>query len=482
MFRLSYKEIKERMIEWRNLKKLHANARETIKVQNELIKAQAEQIQNQEKLISSQAQMIETLQLQVEELRSIIFGKKRKKDKPDSDNGSGNNSDNQSRSPANRSSDSYHRPLPKNDEITKKEFHPVSRCHNCHHKLIRKTTVIFYEEDIPLPIQKITTKHTVEKGYCPECDKLNTGLDLPSSRVILGKQTKVYVCYLSIILNLSFEKIKQILNDTYNLKISDGEISNILEKEAVKLKPEYERLKEGVRSQPAAHYDETGWPVQEEVQGLFGWVMTGTEKTDTVFILGKSRGKGVAEELKGKSDHIGISDDYVSYRNLFKAHQLCWAHPLRKLRDLSLSEKLNPEKRNDCAQTYQKFKDLFQKVEEICALSVNQRKPYSKRLILKFLRIAQPRADDPDKLAAIKESLVKNKQAYFTCLDYENIPLTNNKAERALRHLVLKRKISHGSKTEAGAERTSILASVMLSLWWSKPNNFFKAYQELRGV
>lgn len=480
MFRLSYKEIKERMIEWRNLKKLHANARETIEVQKELIKNQGAKITNLEAIVNNQEKLIENQALQIEELRRMVFGKKRKKEKSEDSNDDG--SDNQPRSQAHRSPDSYHRPLPKNEDITTKELHPISRCNTCRHKLIRKTTISFYEEDIPLPIRKIVTKHTVEKGYCPKCNRHNVGLDLPSAKVILGKQTKIYVCYLSIILNLSFEKIKQILIDTYNLKISDGEISNILEKEATKLRPEYERLKKEIRSQPAVHYDETGWPVQEEIQGSFGWVMTRTDTSDTVFMLGQTRGKGVAEELKGNSNHIGITDDYVSYRNLFKQHQLCWAHPLRKLRDLSISEQLNPEKRRYCLKIYQRFKKLFEEVEKLSLLPIDQRKSHVQRLMLKFLQIAKPRTDDPDKLLNVKKALIKNKRAYFTCLNHENIPLTNNKAERALRPLVIKRKISFGSKTQAGAEHTSILASVLLSLWWKKPDNFFRSYQELRGV
>ena len=233
---------------------------------------------------------------------------------------------------------------------------------------------------------------------------------------------------------------------------------------------------------PSVHYDETGWPVQQEIQGSFGWVITGTDTADSLFTLGESRGKGVAQRLKGDSDHIGITDDYGAYRNLFTKHQLCWAHPLRKLRDLSQSEELDPEKKGYCLTLYQKFKELYERVEMICALPIDQRRPYVKELLQRFIQIAKPRADDSIKLVTIKKSLVKNKQAYFTCLDYDQVPLTNNKAERALRHLVLKRRISHGSKTQAGAERTSILASVLLSLWWSRPDNFFKAYQELRGV
>ena len=476
MFRLSYKEIRDRMADWRNIRKLHQNARKTIKLQAKLIKVQGKQISDLNLLVRYQRKMIENQALQIEELRRMVFGdKKQSKDPDDRD------PEHQAKTPIQRSAASYHRPLPEDKDVTKEEFHPISSCDTCQHPLSNKKIAVFYEEDIPLPVQKQVIKHTVEKGYCPRCEKARTGLSLPPTKVILGKQTKIYVCYLSVILNLSFEKIKHLLKDTYQLNISDGEISNILEKEAIALGPEYERLREKIRSKPAAHYDETGWPVQEEIQGSFGWVMTDVDSSDTVFLLGQSRGKGVAEKLKGDADHIGITDDYGAYRHLFTKHQLCWAHPLRKLRDLSLSIELEDQKRINCSEAYQKFQKLYQKVEDICtSFSITERQGYRKYLLRQFTKIAQPRADDPEKLLKIKKSLVKNIQAYFTCLDYDNIPLTNNKAERSLRPLVIKRRISFGSKTEAGAERTSILSSILLSLWWSKPVNFFEAYRELR--
>ena len=73
-----------------------------------------------------------------------------------------------------------------------------------------------------------------------------------------------------------------------------------------------------------------------------------------------------------------------------------------------------------------------------------------------------------------------NKEKYFTFLKFPNIPLDNNKAERALRHLVIKRKISFGSKTQRGADTTGILASVIMSLKWNDPQNWFKKYLALR--
>jgi Transposase IS66 family len=101
---------------------------------------------------------------------------------------------------------------------------------------------------------------------------------------------------------------------------------------------------------------------------------------------------------------------------------------------------------------------------------------------LRLDQIAMPNTNDPKKLATLKESLRKNRESYFTCLLHDGIPPDNNKAERSLRHLVLKRKISFGSKTEEGAKTMSVLASVLLSLFWSKPKDFFGEYVRVRGV
>lgn len=210
--------------------------------------------------------------------------------------------------------------------------------------------------------------------------------------------------------------------------------------------------------------------------------MTGAETTDAVFSLGQSRGKGNAERLKGNNpEQVGISDDYGVYANLFKYHQLCWAHPIRKLRDLSNSDSLDINKRQEAQLTYQSLSKLHQdlKQELIKPFDLDKREQVKQKMIKRLVRIAQPNPQDPDKLKTIKKGLLKNQDKYFTCLMFQGVPTTNNKAERALRHLVLKRKSSFGSKTQKGAEVMSILYSVLLSLWWKKPDNFFKEYLAL---
>lgn len=87
---------------------------------------------------------------------------------------------------------------------------------------------------------------------------------------------------------------------------------------------------------------------------------------------------------------------------------------------------------------------------------------------------------NPSPLSKIKEALRKNKECYLAFLAHPGVPVDNNKAERALRHLVLKRKVSFGSKTQRGAETTSILVSVIMSLKWNDPNGWFQKYLALK--
>ena len=56
--------------------------------------------------------------------------------------------------------------------------------------------------------------------------------------------------------------------------------------------------------------------------------------------------------------------------------------------------------------------------------------------------------------------------------------MTNNKAERALRPLVIKRKLSYGSKTQKGADVISILLSVCTTLRHQHPGTY-AAYREI---
>ncbi|MCP5125964.1 MAG: transposase [Gammaproteobacteria bacterium] len=56
---------------------------------------------------------------------------------------------------------------------------------------------------------------------------------------------------------------------------------------------------------------------------------------------------------------------------------------------------------------------------------------------------------------------VHNWDVIFQVLHHPTLPLTNNEAERALRHWVILRKISHGTRTPTGSRTFTVLASVI---------------------
>lgn len=486
---LSIQEINHRLIRLRNLERLYPELKakyEQVKDENRVLKKRVVVL---ESAVTTQQQTIQSLQLQIEELKRMIFGRRKRKDYGENDDDSSSFSS-PSQSTIERDASSYHRRIPYQEEITKEETHTIDVCASCCTPLTRIKTVVFYEEDILLPDTpasfKEVTRHTAEKGFCNQCMMWRPALPLPPTPVVIGPKVRAFVSYASVILRLSYAQIQHLLHDLYAFPLSQGEITYILEREARKLTHPHEQLKQTIREQNGVHYDETGWKVREGTQGNYAWVMTGTETKDAVFLIGRSRGKGNAEELKGEkyTTHIGITDDYGTYRNLFAYHQLCWAHPLRKLRDLGQSEMLDPSTRIHCHQVYREFSSLYTDLRAVLGtpFDLMRRMETREKLIARFHAIAALHDHDPKKLQMIKEGLNKNTDSYFTCLVHEGIPPDNNKAERALRHLVLKRKISFGSCSQRGADTLGVLVSVLLSLWWRKPKYFFQEYLALRGV
>jgi hypothetical protein len=461
---LSSEEIEKRLIRLHNLEPLHKKAQKRILSQAKEIKRLKERIKELEAKDKEKDKIIQSLAMQIEEIKTKVFGKKK-------DRGKGASKE---RAKADRDKSSYQRPIP---EITKEEDHLSDNCSTCNTKLKRKKIVIYYEEDIVLDNQKEAIKHNVEQGYCEICKKWRSAIPLPSARCIIGVKLRKYICYLSIILRLSHQQIEDNIKDIYQINISQGEIQKILEKEANSLRPEYERLKVRVQEQFAQHYDETSWKVVKGVRGNHAWIMTGTENPEAVFLLGQSRGKGNVSDLNPKA-RIGITDNYGAYKNIFEYHQLCWAHLYRNFRDFAESDILNVnEKQKEiCLKNYQDISLIYQKLKATLETKFEYEKTY-RYFLKKLTELSKPNILDFKKLKTIKETLSENKEKYLTCLKFPGLlPMDNNKAERGLRHLVIKRKISYGSKTERGAETTSILASVLLSLKWMNPGNFFQKY------
>jgi transposase len=296
---------------------------------------------------------------------------------------------------------------------------------------------------------------------------------------------RLYVLFAVTVLGQTFEKIKAHLHGLHGLSISDGELAAIIQEGHRKLLPAMKDIEAKIREAPAAHYDETSYPVQNGEQGNYAWVKTSSSGPEAIFRLGRTRGKGNAEHLRGPpSDQVGVSDDYGVYDNLFKHHALCWAHPLRKFRDLAESGALTPEHHVQCLSFYEKFHRLERDIALtiIAPLSDEERASAARKFGRNISVLMTPNPVDLPALAILKKTFVKNREKYLLCIRMPNIPMTNNKAERSLRHLVIKRLLSFGSRSQNGAETMGTILSVCLTLWWSKPKDYFGELRSLMSA
>ena len=466
---LTKKEIYERMIELRNLRKLHATQKKRItalKAENKLLKERVRELEEENSILRGE---VADIKYQLTELQTTLFGKKRRARETMEDED--DDVEKPPRTP--RSPDSYHRPIPKDEEVTKTVYHRFPRDKNGN---IRLRT--YYIEDIPLSVRKSVTKHVVEQRYDTKRRTWISKDPLPSSTVILGDNIRVFIATLVTVERLSFEQVRGLLQSLFALTVSNGEIAKILAREATILKPAQEALLTSIREEESHHMDESRYDVRGETR--YVWSITGGLSGDTVYRVGVSRGKGNAETLRGDSTGVLISDDYGAYRKLAAHHQLCFAHLIRKFRDLAHHDGFTDAQIEDIRSTYREIKAIYRTLLNTCSGPDPQKKYHT--FAQRFTTVAKVHDSDPKPFARLKTTLEKNVGAYLTCLSFPSIALTNNAAERALRHIVLKRKNSFGCRSDHGAEVMGVLFSVLLSLRRKDPATYFENYLGLRRV
>ena len=226
------------------------------------------------------------------------------------------------------------------------------------------------------------------------------------------------------------------------------------------LEGQYHRLKLSLRMAGVVHADETGW----RTNGKNGYIWTLTNADHTLYHVDRSRGGKVIGNLLGKgfgSDGKGtlISDFYGAYQQFKGPQQKCLAHLLRELKESAIARPQLAE--------HAFFKKCGRLIKEMLKLKTQRQQlrpaEYAHRVELvekRLAKLGQSRWDeqDADRLAA---RLRKYGGQLTTFLHKAEVDGTNNAAERALRPAVVMRKITGGSRSEAGARAWAILASVM---------------------
>ena len=228
--------------------------------------------------------------------------------------------------------------------------------------------------------------------------------------------------------------------------------------------------------------DETSCPIQSEQGSGYAHVMVSAVSNDVVFKLADSRGKGNSQKLVG-SDYaqVGITDRYGAYKHLFELHQICWAHLHRNARDITHLECLSEAKLAHVKKFYEELSVVYASIRQYQEEPFNEvrRQKQARALLEQVKQLCMPHKLDPKKLVDLKAGILEYQDCLFLCLTIDGIPADNNKAERALRKLVIKRKKSFGVKTLKGARTMEVLRSVCQSLYNQDQNNFLPELHKL---
>lgn len=227
--------------------------------------------------------------------------------------------------------------------------------------------------------------------------------------------------------------------------------------------------------------DESRWKIQSEKAG-YAWSMSSTTSSDVVFKLAESRGIGNAQELLGENfESVGVTDRYGAYKHLFVMHQICWAHLQRTAKDLTHLECLEEVKLTYVTKFYEQLAAIYATIREYQNELFDEAKHQQQAATLLKQTVAscQPHKLDPKKLIDLKAGILEYRDCLFICLTTPGIPADNNRAERDIKQLVIKRRKSLGCKTTKGARTLEVLLSICGSLYNRDRDNFFTNFHSL---
>lgn len=354
------------------------------------------------------------------------------------------------------------------EEATAQIFHSHEVCPDCGGEL-GKPSVAYSRTVIDIPITSATvTEHVVFKRSCFSCHKRTYPTPDLTSYVVgknrIGMNLMGLITTMKEELRLPINQIQHHLEMFYKLKVSTGEIVRILQKTATWGKPEYEVIKKRLLESPFMHADETGG--RENGRNGYFWSFS----TDNIqyVLYRKSRGGKVVVEVVGEDgkDYEGviISDFYAAYNEYAGFHQRCWVHYLRdihKLREEYPEDKLLKKWSEDIHNLYKLAKAYTGPPQSTpIGLAATLREEKETEFKQALVTLCDPYLKQATVFSTLAARGTKYISELFTFVRFSNIASDNNPAERAVRHLVVARKISGGTRSSKGSETKSILTSL----------------------
>jgi len=329
------------------------------------------------------------------------------------------------------------------------------KCPHCKSKLGKPfKTISKIIEEIPEPQPITVTEYKINHYKCSRCNNEIIAQSPFPEQSNFGANTLAHATLLKFDDRLPLKKVCSALKRQFNLDVSSATVFDITRRVSDKLEIEYNSIKLSLRKSKSVNIDETGF----RVGGLNFHLWVFTNENITLYVIRKSRGKSVIEEVLGKN-YKGVigSDGWASYSSYTDKIQRCWAHLLREAKYLT-SEHISAQ------SLYEGLKEIYEKA--------TSKKPPSKDELITEMRQWIDYAECYKELRKFAITIGNGIEYWFTFLDYKNVEPTNNRAERALREMVVQRKIIGTLRNEKG---TTIMERIIscIATWKQRGLNPF---------
>lgn len=345
--------------------------------------------------------------------------------------------------------------------------HKLESCPHCNNDLsnekvqsIRKRQVF----DIP-PVELEVTEHQGEVKHCSHCKRDVTAVfpEGVTQPVQYGEMFKSAASYLCSYQHLSLERTTEALGDLYGHRPTESFVVGALRETSEKIETSLQSIIQGILQSAVACFDESGL----RVTGVLHWLHVASTNFLTFYHVDKKRGKdgmdsgGILSEFQG----IAMHDHWKAYFNYLCKHALCNAHHLRELTYLVEHDNQMWAKEMICHLLLIKHKVDEAKSRGEKALPLSQLMEFEHKydsIVEKGLLsnpLTHPPPQNRKKRGRPRKSKARNmlerlrdyKEETLRYMYNFEVSFDNNLAERDVRPIKVKQKVSGCFRTDEGA-------------------------------
>lgn len=266
---------------------------------------------------------------------------------------------------------------------------------------------------------------------------------------LVGPMLATFIASLAVRYRMSRPKIQEFLHDWVGVELSIGTLDRCIREAGIACVPVIEQLLEELQSAEVIHIDETPW----YVKGKFCWLWVAITSTIAVYHIGSRKKEELLHLITDAFVGWLVTDGYGAYSTHSK-RQHCLAHLIRKA--IALTQVVDREAA-DLGQWL--LEELRELIRTIAVGDGEEEVDSNPGRLYRVCRLAQ--AVEHPKLKALAKEILRDWDAVVAFFYHPQLPPTNNEAERALRHAVIARRISYGTRTNEGSLAYSSLLSVI---------------------